>query len=104
MSPVCARVSLAGKEFDSQKAAKSYVSQLLQRKTLQSVRRGDDEFPLLLALLERHPNYDQKVTQPPVESFYVAVNAMRGLRTGRELQFVDQRGIKTAFSVQKCIT
>jgi len=95
---------IGDRSFGSQKEAKSFTSDLLRGLTGQTVRPGDLDFSFLCALLERHPNYTEKVQQPPVAAFFVAVNEFRGLQTGRELRFKDMRDVWTPVSVQTCIT
>ena len=100
--PACAArgLSLAGEDFGSQGEAKGHVRGVLRGLVGQAQPADHPAFPLLLALLERHPRYEDMVAAPPVQCFRVVPNEMGG---SHEVHFADQRGVFVPFSWVKCI-
>ncbi|PRW56459.1 hypothetical protein C2E21_4642 [Chlorella sorokiniana] len=93
---------LGGRLFAGQSTLRTHVQLLMNILLGDEVREGHPDFAFLLALLQQHPRYAEKV-QPPVVAFRVQVIEDSDLQPLRFFEFLDARGQWEDFSYRKCI-
>jgi hypothetical protein len=96
-----ANVYIAGKDFESKKSALDHISKVLRSNGSRTYKPPSQGFEFLLALLDRHPERDEKLSHGLTHFEVVMKNAAR---TNYTVYLVNARGQKLDFSWRVCVT
>lgn len=96
-------IRLSGRLFGTRVQLRSHIQLLLGLLQNEEIRAGHPDFPFLLALLQQHPRYAEKVTHKPVVAFRVQTVEFEDQSPARMFEYMDGRQEWEDFSYRKCI-